>query len=44
MVNISEKTKGFFFLGKVVVLYLNNPPEGFSSGIAIRYPKIEELN
>ena len=44
MVNISEKTKGFIFLGKVVVLYLNNPPEGFSSGIAIHDPKIEELN
>ena len=38
----SGKTTDNFFKGKIVVLYLVNAPEAFSSGVAIYNPKIEE--
>jgi hypothetical protein len=36
------KLKGSLFKGKVVILYLINPHEAFSGGVAICDPKIEE--
>jgi hypothetical protein len=33
-----------FFSGKVVLLYLLNPPDEFVSGIPISNPEIKELN
>ena len=44
MIDNSDKLTGNFFKGKIVILYLINPPEAFSGGIAISEPKIEELN
>lgn len=38
----SSKSLGNLFKGKVVILYLVNPPEAFSSGVAVCDPNIEE--
>ena len=38
----SSNPKVPLFKGKVVILYLINPPESFSGGVAICDPKIEE--
>ena len=38
----NNKTTNNFFKGKIVILYIVNAPEAFSSGVAIYKPKIEE--
>ena len=42
MENDSHKSMGQLFKGKVVIFYLINPPETFSSGVAVCNPKVEE--
>ena len=36
------QSKEQFFKGKVVIVYLINPPEAFTGGIAVYNPQVEE--